>query len=122
VLHRTVLLPIAVFALVLAACGGGQAETCDELAEETVNLMQELIDDVEKEVGNVSVEELIATGEALPSVEGFEEDAAKIDDRAAELGCTQTEVQNGVAARANQLEANTPIGQFLIEAVRDGGL
>jgi len=84
--------------------------------------MQELIDDVEKEVGNVSVEELIATGEALPSVEGFEEDAAKIDDRAVELGCTQTEVQNGVAARANQLEANTPIGQFLIEAVRDGGL
>jgi hypothetical protein len=120
--HRTVLLPIAVFALVLASCGGGQAETCDELAEETVNLMQELIDDVESEVGNVSVEELIATGESLPSVEGFEEDAAKIDDRAAELGCTQTEVRNGVAARANQLEANTPIGQFLIEAVRDGGL
>jgi hypothetical protein len=122
VLHRTVLLLIVVFALVLAACGGGQAETCDELAEETVNLMQELIDDVEKEVGNVSVEELIATGEALPSVEGFEEDAAKIDERAAELGCTQTEIQNGVAARANQLEANTPIGQFLIEAIRDGGL
>lgn len=122
VLHRTVLLLIVVFALVLAACGGGQAETCDELAAETVNLMQELIDDVEKEVGNVSVEELIATGEALPSVEGFEEDAAKIDERAAELGCTQTEIQNGVAARANQLEANTPIGQFLIEAIRDGGL
>lgn len=121
-LHRTVLLLIVVFALVLAACGGGQAETCDELAAETVNLMQELIDDVEKEVGNVSVEELIATGEALPSVEGFEEDAAKIDERAAELGCTQTEIQNGVAARANQLEANTPIGQFLIEAIRDGGL
>ena len=122
VLHRTILLPIAVFALVLAACGGGQAETCDELAEETVNLMQELIEDVGKEVGNVSVEELIATGESLPSVEGFEEDAEKIDDRAAELGCTQTEIQNGVAARANQLEANTPIGQFLIEAIRDGGL
>ena len=122
VLHRTVLLPIVVFALVLAACGGGQAETCDELAEETVNLMQELIEDVGKEVGNVSVEELIATGESLPSVEGFEEDAEKIDDRAAELGCTQTEIQNGVAARANQLEANTPIGQFLIEAIRDGGL
>ena len=122
VLRRTVLLPIAVLALVLAACGGGQAETCDELAQETVNLMQELIDDVEKEVGNVSVEELIATGGALPSVEGSEDDAAKIDERAAELGCTQTEIQNGVAARANQLEASTPIGQFLIEAIRDGGL
>jgi hypothetical protein len=122
VLHRNVLPLIVAFALVLAACGGGQAETCDELAEETVKLMQELIDDVEKEVGDVSVEELIATGEGLPSAEGFEDDAAKIDDRAAELGCTQTEIQNGVAARANELEADTPIGQFLIEAIRDGGL
>ena len=121
-LHRTVPLLFVVLALVLAACGGGQAETCDELAEETVKLMQELIDDVEEEVGNVSIEELISTGEALPSVEGFEEDAAKIDERAAELGCTQTEIQNGVAARANQLEATTPIGQFFIEAIRDGAL
>jgi len=121
-LHRTVLLPFVVFAFVLAACGGGQAETCDELADETVKLMQELIDDVEKEVGNVSIEELVSTGEALPSVEGFEADAAKIDERAAELGCTQAEIQDGVAARANQLEANTPIGQFFIEAIRDGAL
>ena len=122
VLHRSVLLLFVVLALVLAACGGGQAETCDELAEETVKLMQELIDDVEKEVGNVSIEELISAGEALPSVQGFEEDAAKIDERAAELGCTQTEIQDGVAARANELEANTPIGQFFIEAIRDGAL
>jgi hypothetical protein len=113
---------IVAFALVLAACGGGQAETCDELADETVELMQRLIDDVEKEMGDVSIEDLLASGGDLPSVEHIEEDSAKIDERAAELGCTQAEIQNGVAARANQLEANTPIGQFFIEAIRDGGL
>ena len=121
-MHRTLLLLAVVLALVLAACGGGDAETCDEIADQTVELMQGLIDDVENEVGDMTVEELIATGSDLPSVESIEEDAEKIDDRAAELGCTQTEIQNGVAARANQLEANTPIGQFLIEAIRDGGL
>ena len=121
VLHRTVLPLILALAVLLSSCGG-QPETCDELADETVKLMQGLIDDVEKELGDVSVEELIATGGDLPSAERFEEDAAKIDERAAELGCTQAEIQNGVAARANQLEADTPIGQFLIEAIRDGGL
>jgi len=121
VLHRTVLPLILALVMLLSACGG-QAETCDELADETVKLMQGLIDDVEDELGDVSVEELIATGGELPSAERFEEDAAKIDERAAELGCTQVEIQNGVAARANQLEADTPIGQFLIEAIRDGGL
>ena len=122
VLSRTFLPLFVSFALVVAACGGGQAETCDELAEETVELMQRLIDDVEKEMGDASIEDLLASGGDLPSVEHIEEDSAKIDERAAELGCTQAEIQNAVAARANQLEASTPIGQFLIEAIRDGGL
>jgi hypothetical protein len=113
---------ILVLAVTASACGGGLPQTCDEVADETVKLMQGLIDNVEEELGDMSVEQLIASGEELPSVERFEEDAETIDERAEELGCTQTEIQNGVAARANQLEADTPIGQFLIEAIRDGGL
>ena len=122
VLSRAFLPLIVVVALVLAACGGGPAETCDVLADETGELMPRLIDDVEKEMGDVSIEDLLASGGGLPSVEHIEEESAKIDERAAELGCTQAEIQNGVAARANQLEATTPIGQFFIEAIRDGGL
>ena len=121
VLRRTSLSLILLLVVLLPACGG-QPETCDELADETTKLMQGLIDDVEKELGDMSVEELIASGRELPSVERFEEDAEKIDNRAEELGCTQAEIQSGVAARAGQLEAETPIGQFLIEAIRDGGL
>jgi hypothetical protein len=122
VVHRTVPLLFIVLALVLSACGGGQPETCDEIADATIELMQGLIDDVDDEVGDTSVEELVETGGDLPSVERFEGEAAKIDERAAELGCTQSEVQNAVAARVGRLEADTPIGQFLIEAIRDGGL
>ena len=88
----------------------------------TVDLMQDLIDDVEKEVGDMSVDELIETQGDLPSVEGFQKEAAKIDERAIELGCTQAEIQSSVVAQAGRLEASTPIGQFIIEAIRTGGL
>lgn len=121
VLYRTLLLAIA-FALAVSACGGGRPETCDEIADETINLMQELIDDVEEEVGEMSVEELIATQGDLPSVERFQEDAAKIDEQAIELGCTQIEIETAVTAKAGTLEATTPIGQFIVEAIRTGGL
>ena len=89
---------------------------------QTENIYLSLLADVEKEFGDASVEELLASGGDLPSVERYEEDSEKIDERAAELGCTSAEIQSGVAARADQLEADTPIGQFLIEAMRDGGL
>ena len=58
--HRTIPLLFVVLALVFSACGGGQPETCDEIADATIELMQELIDDVDDEVGDTSVEELIA--------------------------------------------------------------
>jgi len=119
---RTLLVLIVVLALILAACGGGQAKTCDDLSDQTIDLMQKLIDDVEAEVGDMTVEELIATGGDLPSVDHFKEEATKIDERAVELSCTQTEITDGVAARVDRLEAHTPIGQFLIEAIRSGGL
>ena len=120
-LYRLLLLAV-VLVLALSACGGGEPETCDEIADVSVDLMQDLIDDVEKEVGDMSVEELIETQGDLPSVEEFQEEAARIDERAIELGCTQSEIQSSVIAQAGRLEASTPIGRFIIEAIRTGGL
>jgi len=122
VLKRTFLIVVIVLALVLSACGGRQAKTCDDLADQTIDLMQDLIDDVEAEVGDMTVEELIATGGDLPSVDQFEKEAAKIDERAVELSCTQSDITAGVAQRVDQLEAHTPIGEFLIKAISSGGL
>ena len=119
---RALFILALVLVLVLSACGGGQAKTCDDLADQTVDLMQDLIDDVEAEVGDMTVEELIATGGDLPSVDHFKDEAAKIDERAVELSCTQTEITNSVSTRVDRLEAHTPIGRFLIEAIRSGGL
>lgn len=122
VMQRTPVLLVVAFALVLVSCGEVEAENCEQIADFTVDLMQELVDEVEKEVGEMSVEELNATGGDLPSVEQFRKDAEKIDVRAIELGCTQIQIQDSVGARIDQLEAETPIGRFIIDAIRAGGL
>ena len=121
-LKRTLILLSLVLALVLSACGGSQPETCEDIADVTVDLMQDLIDDVEKEVGDMTVEELNATGGDLPSVEKFENEATKINEQAGELQCSQATIESLVAERVHRLEATTPIGQFMIEAIRSGGL
>ncbi len=121
-LKRTLILLSLVLALVLSACGGSQPETCEEIADVTVDLMQDLIDDVEEEVGDMTVEELNATGGDLPSVEKFENEATKINEQAGELQCSQATIESLVAERVHRLEATTPIGQFMIEAIRSGGL
>lgn len=121
-LKRTLILLVLILTLVLSGCGGGEPETCEDIADVTIDLMQVLIDDVEQEVGDMTVEELNATGGDLPSVEQFEEEATKINERAVELQCSQATIETLVAERVDQLEASTAIGQFMIDAIRGGGL
>ena len=120
-LKRILVLLVLVLALVLSACGG-EPQTCGDIADVTVDLMQNLIDDVEKEVGDMTVEDLLATQGELPPVEEFQDEATKINERAVELECSQATIEALVADRVNRLEGTTPIGQFMIEAIRSGGL
>ncbi len=116
---------VAVIALVAAGCGGSEPETCDEVAVQTIVLMQDLIDDVEKEFGEESLDEIIArmlAGEELPSVVAFEEQADDLSQRAGELGCTQEGLEEAVATRTDRLEATTPLGEFIIDGIERGGL
>jgi len=119
------LLPLLlVLSLVAAACSSAtiSASNCDEVADETMSLFQRLIDDVDSEFGEMTVQEFIETGGDLPSIQTFEEDAATIDDIATELGCSQSEISAAVSNRVNELTAETDLGRFLIGAIRSGGL
>ena len=116
------LIPLVVAAVVVAAACASQPETCDEVADETIELMQALIDEVESEVGEMSVQELLETGDDLPSVAAFERDAERLSNRASELGCTQDQLEVAVADRTDRLQATTPIGQFLVNAIKGGGI
>ncbi len=121
-IRRTLVLLVAL-SLFVVSCGDSiSAENCDELVDETIELFQRLIDDVDAEFDDMSVEDYLATGGELPSIEKFEEDAETIDELAAELGCTQTEIASAVQARVGELTAESDLGRFLIDAIRAGGL
>ena len=70
----------------------------------------------------MTVEEFVATGGDLPSVDRFTEDAAEINLLGTQLGCTQQQIQQAVLQSMDELEASTDLGRFLIDAIRTGGL
>jgi hypothetical protein len=121
------LIPLLVaLALVGGACSSDSQEisanNCREVIEETLELFQRLIDDVDSEFGEMTVEEFIATEGDLPSVEKFTEDAEEINEIGTQLGCSQGEIQAAILQRIDELTASTDLGRFLIDAIRTGGL
>ena len=122
-MRNALLIVSLLIAFVGSACSSGiSASSCDEVVDVTIDLIQRLIDDVDEEFGELSVEEFISSGGDLPSIERFTEDAATIDEIAADLGCSQTEITAGVDARVDELTSETELGSFLIRAIRSGGL
>lgn len=122
-MQRLALITVLVLSIAVSACSSGiSASNCDEVVDVTMDLLQRLIDDVDDEFGEMTVSEFIETGGDLPSVEQFEQDAERIDEIAADLGCTQSEISAGVASRVDELTATTDLGRFLIHAIRTGGI
>ncbi len=123
-LRRVVSVALVVLtATTLTACGGGiSAEDCNDIVDETMALLQRLIDDVDAEFGEVTVADFLANQDELPSLQRFADDAAVIDELAGELGCAQSEISAAVEARAVELTAETDLGRFIIDAIRTGGL
>jgi hypothetical protein len=71
----------------------------------------------------MTMAEILASGgEGLPSLDRFRDRAAAVDERAAELGCTQAELGELVRGRVAELQATTPIGELIIDGIRSGGL
>ncbi len=122
-MRKALILVLLMLSLVASACSSGiSASDCDEVVDVTLDLIQRLIDDVDGEFGEMSVQDFIATGGDLPSIERFTEDASTIDEIAADLGCSQSEITAGVDARVGELTSETELGSFLIRAIRSGGL
>ena len=119
-----ILAVLAAVALLIAACGGDSisATNCEELADETIGMFQRLIDDVDNEFGEMTMEEFVASGDELPSVEEFEEDAATIDELATELGCSPDEMSAEVAQRLDTPAKRLARYRLNLGVLRAGGL
>jgi len=106
---------MAAFGLIAAACGGG-ASSCEDVAGETVDLVQDVINEVDQ-----MTPEEIATQEGDPEfLTDFDEESEKLADEAASLGCTPEELSEAIKERAGSLTAESEFGQFFVELVQSG--
>lgn len=110
--------------LVAAACGDDDASdpasigTCDGLADATIDLVQDVIDELEamspSDVG------ALTQGEEFAAFVAFEERGAVLGLRGEELACT--EIDALVQARADQLTADPANGftQLIVDGTKQG--
>ena len=114
---------LVVLALVAAACGDdapAALDSCDAVADGTIDLVQNVIDELEKltpaEFGALTQE---GTGN-FPAFTPIAERGAELGLKTQELGCTDIDAL--VAERADQLtgDPENAFSQLIIEGTRTG--
>ena len=115
---------LLVLSLVAAACGdddaGGSLDTCEGVADATIVLVQDVIDELEamtpSEVGQLTQQ----GAEAFPAFAAIAERGDEIGAQVETLGCADIDAM--VAERADQLEADPANGftQLIVEGTADG--
>lgn len=106
---------VCAIAIVLAACGGGDAGGCPALADDAVALVQDVIDEVDA----LSLEELASLGDA-EFLADFEERAEDLDQRAEDADCSEEELATLLQERAGDLSASTEFGQIFVDLISSG--
>lgn len=111
---------IAVFGLVATACSssddGGGAQTCDDIAQAGLDLLQDALD----ELGGMSIDELASLGEGdqPAAFDDIERAGEQIDADATALGCDEAELEDYVVSRVDQLEADGPVAELILEELK----
>lgn len=111
------ILPAVLAVVIASGCGGGDSDPaslddCESVAQAAVAVIQQTIDVLEVAAGGTepdpeAVAEIEAAGSALEA-------------RAEEIGCTEAEIAGLMAGLAGSLEAETALGQQIIEGLRTG--
>jgi len=114
------IIPLLVTVLFAAACGGGGETTdpasltsCDAVAGAAIAVIQDSIDLMDE----------ASTNQSEPDagiVAAIEEAGAALDERAAALRCTDAEMTALLAELADGLEAESVVGQLIIERFKVG--
>jgi hypothetical protein len=118
---RTIgLVVVGLLALSVAGCGSdepagaqpGDVPSCESGAPEVISFLQRTLDDI----GDADVAELAAYEDRFNvGVDGLLQ-------RAQEMHCTEEGFNNAVIALIADLEPNGPVGEALIDSVREVGL
>lgn len=108
----------ATLALGAAGCGGGgDLSSCEDVADEAIELVQGILD----EVGGMSMEDM-QSDEEPAFVQELESEGEALEERAEELDCSDEQMADLLAERAEDLEAEGPVAELIREAVRSGDI
>lgn len=112
---------VALFGLVAAACSsdsasGGESRDCDDVGQAGIELLQDALD----ALGELSLEELAALGEdnQPQAFTDIENAGQQLDEDAAALGCDEADLEQYVTSRVDQLEANGPVAELVLEQLK----
>jgi hypothetical protein len=124
----TSMLLVLLLALGAVACGGDDdeeedqvatvenAETCADLMDAFMPIMQEVLDTV----SDMSIAEMAADDEP-EFLDDFEERLDAIEVKSDELDCQEDELNVLLEERIDQLTATGPVGELLLELMREEG-
>lgn len=113
---------LVVLALAVAACSGSdEAQTCDDIGDQTVAQMQRLIDSVDEEFGALTIDEFLGAEVRPSNLDELAEISEDIERRTDELGCSGDEVRARVTAQLSNLTAETDVGRVFLDLLVSGG-
>lgn len=120
---------VLMLAFAAVACGGGDddnaadsgpvsmsdAETCEQLADAFMPLMQEVLDSLSE----LSMADLMAMEEDPEVLDQFEDRLDEVSEKSSELNCDSDEMAALLGARMDQLTATGPVAELVLELIRE---
>lgn len=114
---RKLLILLAALGLIAAACGGDSAGSCESVADDAIEVIQEVIDELDA----LTLEEIAAMEEEPEVIQNMEARADDLQAQANELGCSDAEMEQLLNARVGNLRAEGMFGELLIGELEGGG-
>jgi hypothetical protein len=114
---RKLLLVFVAFLLLAAGCGGGSADSCEGVADNTIDAVQAFIDTT----AELTLNDLVAFGDDdVPGIAELESKMEELETKATELSCSDEEMGALLEARADQLEPKGFLGEMIAGAIAEG--
>lgn len=108
---------MAALGLVAAACGGDSGGSCESVADDAIDVIQEVID----EMDSMSLEDIASMEEEPEVLQDMERRADELQAQANELGCSDAEMEQLLNARVGNLSADGMFGELLVDELQTGG-
>ena len=116
---RKLFILMAALGLIAASCGGGaSADSCEGVADEAIEIIQEIID----EFDSLSLADLESMDEEPEAFVELEARGEALETKADDLGCSDAEMDQLFGSRVGNLKADGFFGELMIDELTEGGI